>query len=139
MTAEEFLTSCIGDDKRYRLMLGDPKTSQHWYEEHDVMGYIGRTTGTLKILLLIPTKRSSGGPAILTQNVLRVIEVRTKKVVWTHPNFKPPILSVSWRPEKALPWAVSEGLAGNKIAFFDSERQALHYVAFMKGERMRVS
>jgi len=75
--------------KRLRLYYGDPNTGRDWGETHDIEGYIGRSTGQYKVPLLIANRRSMGGGAILTANIVK-IEYANKKdggVLLRHPNY----------------------------------------------------
>jgi hypothetical protein len=55
---------------RIRIWYGDEKKS--WNEEHDVIGTIGKSTGTIKIPLLIKSSRSYGGIRILDYCIVRI-------------------------------------------------------------------
>jgi len=57
---------------RITIDYGDTKTGQSWHEEHDITGYVGRSTGQNKIPLLIYNKRSFGGGSILTHCILSI-------------------------------------------------------------------
>ena len=67
------LAALAGTDRRVRLFLGDPETGRDWGEENDVTGYVGRSTGPSKVPLLLATRRSMGGGAILVDCVLRML------------------------------------------------------------------
>lgn len=69
---------------RIRLRLGDVETGKDWLEEFDVEGYVGNSTGPLKVPLLVHNRRSSGGGAILDHCILRIIETRTGRVLYSH-------------------------------------------------------
>lgn len=73
-------------EKRIRVTLdyGDRKTGKSWGESHDVTGYIGRSTGVLKLLLLVPNSRSHGGGAILTGSILSIRTSKGKFLLWSH-------------------------------------------------------
>jgi hypothetical protein len=53
----------FGRRLRLRLFLGDPETGRDWGEEYDVIGYIGRSGGHIKIPLLLPNATSVYGGA----------------------------------------------------------------------------
>jgi hypothetical protein len=71
--------------ERIQVFYGDVKTGRNWNEELDVCGTIGRSTGTIKIPLLIATKRSSGGGAILTDCIIGIKQGKT--IVYKANNF----------------------------------------------------
>ena len=45
--AARVLESCRTRERKVRLILGDTSTGEPWLEEHDVVGRIGRSTGSL--------------------------------------------------------------------------------------------
>jgi len=72
---------------RLRLSFGDAKTGRDWLEEHDVEGYVGRSTGSVKIPLLIANTRSTGGPGILDHCIVRIRTASSLLTVWKHPQY----------------------------------------------------
>lgn len=81
-------------ETRLRIYLGDSKTGIDWVEENSVVGTIGRSTGTIKIPLLILTKRSIGGGAILDHCIVKIKDQDTKEVLYQHPKYKTPIIEI---------------------------------------------
>jgi hypothetical protein len=64
---------------------GDSNLGKDWLEENDIHGFIGRSTGTDKVPLLLPSKRSPGGGAILDH---RIVKIRiNNKTVYQHPKY----------------------------------------------------
>lgn len=59
---------------RIRVFYGDVQTGKSWDEYNDVMGTVGRSTGTVKIPLLIHNTRSSGGCGILDHCIIRITQ-----------------------------------------------------------------
>jgi hypothetical protein len=57
---------------RLRFCFGDTKTGRDWEEKYDVCGYIGRSSGDIKIPLLINQSASTGGGAILDHCIVRI-------------------------------------------------------------------
>jgi hypothetical protein len=122
--------------ERVRIFYGSE--GRIWLEEHDVLGTIGRSTGTIKIPLLIKTSRSFGGGAILDPRIVRVQDARTKRVLFQKEGYALPEFKI--RPtqgehKETHPFEVLEDGRG-VCARFKSEAQAIRYVQFMKGERM---
>jgi hypothetical protein len=109
---------------RLRLFFGDTKTGRDWGEENDVTGYVGRSTGTIKIPLLIHNNRSMGGGAILDHCIVKIM--RGRRTVYEMPGYKPPDFQVVG---KMVFWDEQTS------AEFKTEEAARRYVAFMKGER----
>lgn len=80
---------CGNRNQRVRLFYGDTTTGKDWFECYDTIGYIGRSTGTIKIPLLIATSRSLGGGAILDHCIVKI--TIDKQTVYKHPNYHAPI------------------------------------------------
>jgi isopropylmalate/homocitrate/citramalate synthase len=67
---------------RVILDYGDTNTKTSWNECHDIAGYIGRSTGQIKVPLLIHNTRSTGGGAILDHCILSVKTSKGKSVLY---------------------------------------------------------
>jgi hypothetical protein len=118
--------------KRCRVWLGDPETGKDWGEEWDVTGYIGRSMGTIKILLLIHNRRSYGGPGLLDDCIVKIkVEGR---VVYQHPGFHQGKLELA--PSDLSEYEVDAKRDGEIVARFKKQSQAERWKAFMLGERM---
>ena len=74
------------DGTRIIVDYGDVETGTSWGEVHDVSGYVGRSTGEIKIPILIHNTRSTGGCGMLTHCILSIKESRGKRVLYTHPS-----------------------------------------------------
>lgn len=57
---------------RVRVCYGDVVTGLDWGERYDVCGYVGRSTGELKVLLLILKTTSLGGGTILDHRIVKL-------------------------------------------------------------------
>ena len=126
------LERCRRDRRTVRLMLGDTDTGRCWLDEFHVVGRIGRSTGTLKVPLLIEGG-ASGGVAILTSCVLRIVDWTSGRDLYRHPACQAPDLAIRRATEDpALPWEVLH--AGAVAACFADIGKAGAYVAFMCGE-----
>ncbi len=63
---------------------------QSWGEVNDVTGYVGRSTGMVKIPLLIHNTRSMGGGSILDHCIVKIARSNDKsKVLYQHKNYQP--------------------------------------------------
>jgi hypothetical protein len=130
--AARVLEACRKDGRKVRLVLGDTATGQCWLEEHDVVGCIGRSIGTLKVPLLIEPG-GDGGIAILTSCLLRIIEWDCGRELYRHRAFCIPDLSIKQNAEQdKLPWQVLHD--GTVAARFCDIGKAAAYLAFMCGE-----
>jgi hypothetical protein len=75
---------------RLRFCFGDTGTGRDWEEIHDTTGYIGRSTGSIKIPLLIHKVTSSGGPGILDHCIVRIEKKNnggSYREVYRHPKY----------------------------------------------------
>jgi hypothetical protein len=114
---------------RIRIYYGDQNTGRCWMDEYDTIGTIGRSTGRIKIPLLIKTARSLGGGAVLDSCIIR-IDDRPGHTVYQHQNYHTPALEIAPRHGG---YGVNFDYCG--AADFKTKAQAERYVAFMKGER----
>lgn len=101
---------------------------QSWLCEDDVIGRIGRSTGRIKIPLLVPL-RGDGGPGLLDACIVRID--RRAGVLWKHPNFHVPSMAVTKGEVERVPWEVH--VAGGVHARFPSTAEALAWVDFIRG------
>jgi hypothetical protein len=124
------LEQCRRRDLLIRLMLGDTATGESWLDEYDVVGSVGRSTGTLKVpLLLAPGEH--GGPAILTACVLAIVAWQDGRWLYKHSSFHEPELSIRPLTEPGCAWKVLHD--AKPIARFRDIAQAGGYAAFMRG------
>lgn len=68
----DILESARQSQQRLRLHYGDQETGWDWLEEHGVEGYVGRSTGPIKVPLMIHNRRSLGGPALLDHCIIKI-------------------------------------------------------------------
>jgi len=80
--------------KRIRVYFGDVATGVCWNEEHDIFGYVGRSTGINKIPLLIANAKSYGGGALLDHCIIKIKESKGSRVLYQSANFQQPICEV---------------------------------------------
>lgn len=118
-------------ERELRLWYGDASSGRDWCEEHDVVGRIGRSCGSVKVPLLVPAGEC-GGPAILTQRVVRLMDVASGRDLYRAVNYQPPRLVVcADQREGRLPWCVERD--GQEQARFAAEADAHAYIAYMHG------
>lgn len=113
--------------KRFRFWFGDVETGEAWNEEYGIVGYIVKSTDPKKIPLLIYSKRSFGGGALLCDCIVKIVEIRTKKVVYQHNNFHQDTFVIC--DKKVFD---SKGLYG----YCKSTESAQRLADFMNGKRM---
>lgn len=78
----ELLEKLREDKTRVVVDYGDIKTGRSWGEENDIQGYIGRSTGRIKIPLLIYNSRSLGGGSLLDDCIIGIKTTKGKKVIY---------------------------------------------------------
>lgn len=125
------LESCRKAGNRVRLILGDPKSGEPWLDEYDVVGTIGRSTGSLRVPLLVETG-AQGGVAILTACVLSIIDWKSGRVRFRHSLYQAPDLGIKPSNDGDRPWAVLH--RDLEVARFSDIGKAGAYLAFMRGE-----
>lgn len=83
----ERLENIRQNKKRVQFRWGDTKTGEDWGDMYDVEGTIGRSMGPVKIPLLIHSQRSMGGGGILTGNIVKIMESKGKRTIYSHPKY----------------------------------------------------
>ena len=124
------LETCRRDGSKVRLVLGDTGTGASWLDEFDVVGTVGRSTGLLKVPLLVEPGQA-GGTAILCAHVLALMAWDTGLPLYRHPRWQPPELRIRASDDDVRPWAVV--LHEQPVATFDDIGKAGAYLAFMRG------
>jgi len=76
------------------VISGKRKVGLDWCEEYSVEGTVSRSGGTEKIPLLIHNARSTGGGAMLDNCVVRIIDTKTKRVLYSHPAYHRPAFKI---------------------------------------------
>lgn len=123
------LESCIKSCEIVRVFLGDTSTGQSWHEEHDVVGRIGRSSGSIKIPLLVP-ENDCGGPALLDHCILR-IDSRNGGTLYQHKKFRVGDMSLSKGEDNQLPWEVF--IDSLLHARFELNSEATKFMSFLQG------
>ncbi len=77
------LELCRDGRTRVEFEYGDDLTGKLWGDIE--RGTIGRSTGKLQIPLVIKTKRSTAGGALLDHCIVKLTDVKTKAILWIHP------------------------------------------------------
>ena len=117
--------------QRIRIVYGNTTTGEDWLQEYDVIGSIGKSTGTNQIPLLLSNSRSTGGGAILEDCILKIVDVKSKKVLYQHDKYLAPKFDIV---PSIIGYSVTVG--GNVQANFKTIKQAQNYIDFMLCKRM---
>lgn len=120
-----------------------PSIGQDWLEENDVYGFIGRSTGTIKIPLLIHNRRSLGGPGLLDHCIVRIRTSTGNRVLYQHPSYHHDDLEIR---RKSEPLVLEDGriltvdvlCAGKIHASFESMQKARRFFSKL-GVRAAIS
>lgn len=127
------LATAQANHQRLHISLGhtdndEGKLGRDWLEEYMSYGYIGRSTGTNKIPLLIHNNRSIGGPALLDHCIVRIRTSRGGRVLYQHPNYHHGKITIrrKWLPVKDL--TVDLFRDSDHIASFKDMKAARRYV-----------
>lgn len=123
--------------RKLRLHYGDLTTGRDWLEENDVVGFIGRSTGIQKAPLILKSKRSDGGPAVLDQCIVRLADANTGEELWRHPLYALPALEQEHRPPYHAKYSHVVLVAGQVHAAFETAEKACNWRLFMEGKRAR--
>lgn len=129
MAVQALLSSLVLTDKTVRLIYGDCDTGADWLEESDVVGTIGHSTGVA--IPLICREGAGYGSAVLTNCILRVIDVSTGADLYRHEKYSEPQLQIVGVPTGFE----IQNLIGQTIAFYSSKRGATRWLNFITGRR----
>jgi hypothetical protein len=119
-------------ENRLRIRVWYGKDGKSWNEEKDVCGYVGRSTGEVKIPLLVNNSRSLGGPALLDHCIVKIVNTRTKRTLYQHQKFSQDFFGV----DDNIVWQGKSGTNETVYATCKDHKSALRLAAFMNGERM---
>lgn len=91
------LESLRGTTQRVKIYLGDGETGRDWMEEDSKIGKIGRSTGPIKIPILLRTTNSHGGGAILEDCIVKITTspATLARVLYQHPRYHQPIMEIT--------------------------------------------
>ena len=120
--------------RRLRIFYGDAQTGRDWLQEHDVIGTVSRSTGPIKVALLVPAGER-GGPALLTQCIVRMLDVASKQEIYRHRAYHRPSFELVPGDEPGYVRTVK--VDGEVHARFETDAAARNWVAFMDGSRMK--
>jgi len=71
---------------RLRLEYGDAETGRAWGDVET--GYVGRSSGPVKVPIILHNLRSMGGGAISDGSIVRISMARGGSVLWQHPTYQ---------------------------------------------------
>ena len=77
------------NNKRIRIFYGDKKTGRDWCEAYGTIGKVGRSSGKVRIPILLRTRRSNFGAAILDDCIVKI--TCDHEIMYQHPNYHMPL------------------------------------------------
>jgi hypothetical protein len=119
----------LGETDNDRGQLG-----RDWLEENSVFGFISRSTGSIKIPLLVHNKRSLGGFGLLDHCIVRIrLSAGSGRVLYQHPNYHFGTMEIR---RKTVAVKLPDGRTltadvlrdGQEQAAFESVAQAVRYI-----------
>lgn len=126
------LDSKMQSRERIRIFLGDTITGKSWGDEWGVLGAVGRSTGEIKIPLLIANSRSYGGPAISDDCIVAIAD-SPGHFIYRHPKLDLGAWTVG-EPKKDG-YIEASYRDGAIVGQFKKAGQAKRHCQFMVGER----
>lgn len=121
-------------DEMIRIMVGDPETGVDSCSEFEVVGFVGRSGGSMKVPLMCEPGEGGGGP-IPTSRVLRIIRARDGKELFRHPKYQVPNITVtpqiSHGKDGNYTWAGFHD--GELVARFKKGIEAAEWAEFLLG------
>ena len=109
---------------RLHVSLGEtegPEAGNDWLEENMVHGFIGRSTGSIKIPLLIHNRRSLGGPGLLDHCIVRIRTSSGGRILWQHPGYHHGQIEIR---RKSEPLTLADGRVLTVSVFRGDQEQA---------------
>jgi hypothetical protein len=91
------LESIRGTGQRVKIYLGDRATGRDWMEEDGKIGKIGRSSGRVKIPILLKVLNSHGGGGILDDSIVKIVTSPTKnsRTLYQHPRYHQPHMEIT--------------------------------------------
>jgi hypothetical protein len=85
----EILERARKEGLRLKFAFGDTITGRDWEETHGVTGYIGRSSGNIKVPILLNNRRSLGGAALLDHCIIKIEYANKKRggILYMHPDY----------------------------------------------------
>jgi hypothetical protein len=71
------------DKKRIIIDYGDVRTGRSYLETYETLGTVGRSSGLIKVPILLHNSRSTGGGSIMTDSILSIKLAKGKSVIYS--------------------------------------------------------
>ncbi len=121
----QILSNNLHNKERFRFWYGDLTTGRSWNEENDICGYIGCTIGK-RTPILVNNSRSMGGGLILTDCIVKIVNITDGYQVYKHESFS----------QSLFTWGENQVFADGQIyANCKNQDSAIRLCSFMNGLR----
>lgn len=134
-TVIRILEECRANNTRIQLHYGDTEilAGQDWHEENDTTGRVSRSTGTIKIPILLHNTRSMGGTGILDHCIVGIRTTgKNGRWLYKHPKYRAKVFEV--HAVDCPRGYCSEVRADSEpVARFKSAESAFRYIAKVTG------
>jgi len=129
------LDSIRGTQQRVKIYLGDKNTGRDWMEEDSKVGKIGRSSGPIKIPILLKTINSDGGGAILDDCIVKIVTspLTSMRVLYQHPRYHQPAMEITNEGLGGKPeYTHTVRIGGETYSRHTSERSAQRLVSLLR-------
>jgi hypothetical protein len=135
------------NSKRIRIYLGSKEKKDNieylkiWPEIYDIIGYVGKTSNNYPIL--VNKINGTGGPIILTDCIVGLQDVKTKKFLYKLPEFKDSNYEVVYDEKNGIYKVIYTIKIGKQIVYKEviyttpNKIKAENNALFFRGERMK--
>ena len=120
---------------RVRVFYGDAN-GYDFGEFHDTIGYIGRSSGRQPVYILKRNRNSSGGPALLEDNIIRI--TIDKKDVYKSSNYKPILTSCMPRQDGKINVYRTDRGKLEHIYVAENEEESERVQEYLDGRKNRI-
>ena len=118
---------------RIRIFYGDSESGRDLLEVCDVIGYIGRSCGNIKIPIILNNSRSCWGGAIITDSIVKITIDR--ETVYQHKNYKTPRFRIEESVLNNKPWFNLYEQGESVSCFGNAKRSNVeHEILFFTGK-----
>lgn len=118
------MESARANRTRLHISLGEtsgPNIGRDWLDEFETYGYVGRSTGPIKVPLIVANTRSLGGGPILDHCIVRIRLSVGGQVLYQHPSYHQGTMETRL---KAEPEKLPDGRVLTVDVFRDGELHA---------------
>jgi hypothetical protein len=129
------IDSLRGTHQRVKIYLGDGETGRDWMEESDKTGKIGRSSGPIKVPILLTNINSHGGGAILDGCIVKIVTspAASARVLYQHPRYHQPAMEITNEGLVGKPeYTHTVRIGGDIYSRHTSERSAKRLVSLLR-------